>query len=362
MLTLKGKYNEAKVFTDNVDEVSQGQIIKLLSEEIFADRKIRIMPDVHAGAGCVIGFTMELSDKAVPNLVGVDIGCGVLTVKLRDKEIDLGKLDEVIRKHVPSGFTIHEKEDDKNRYIFSQLGGDQTIAEVDKERAIKSIGTLGGGNHFIEVGRDEQGYLYLFIHTGSRKFGLEIAKYHQNVAKEMNDRGELSYLTEQPLWDYLDDMKRAQRYASVNRKEIARAIINNMGLQTDSAFDTVHNYIDLEDRILRKGAVAAHKGTKIVIPLNMRDGVIVAIGKGNPDWNYTAPHGAGRLYSRGEAKRKFALEEFETEMSEVYSTSISQNTLDESPMAYKDMQEIISAIGDTVEIKTIVKPIYNFKA
>lgn len=362
MIELKGKYNTAKVFTDNVDSTSQGQIIQLLSNEAFKDSKIRIMPDVHAGAGCVIGFTMELKDKIVPNLVGVDIGCGVYTVKLKDKNLDLEKLDKVIRERVPSGFSIHNEINQDRKEIGEAIGIENTAAETDLNRAYNSIGTLGGGNHFIEVGKDEEGFLYLFIHTGSRKFGLDIAKHHQNIAKEMNPQGELSYLEGAYALYYLHDMDKAQRYAAENRKQIAKAIITGMGLQVQRSFDTVHNYINLEDKILRKGAVAAHKGAELVIPLNMRDGVILAEGKGNKDWNFTAPHGAGRIYSRGQAKRTFKLEDFENEMQGIYSTSVSESTLDESPMAYKKMSEIVNAIGDTVEIKRIIKPIYNFKA
>ena len=335
MITLKGKYNTAKVYNDNVDSKSQGQIINLLSNEAFEGSKIRIMPDVHAGAGCVIGFTMELKDKVVPNLVGVDIGCGVLTVKLKEKEIDFEKLDKVIKNKVPHGFSVHDTANSVRRVKASNLRVKETFAEVDIDRATKSIGTLGGGNHFIEVGKDDEGYLYLFIHTGSRKFGLEIAKYHQNVAKNSNPHGDLSYLEDYAVDNYLHDMEIAQKYAAENRIAIASAIIGGMDLNIEDSFDTVHNYINMRDRILRKGAVSAHKDEQLVIPLNMRDGVILAEGKGNEDWNYTAPHGAGRIYSRGQAKRELSLEDFETEMEGIYSTSVSAKTLDESPMAYK---------------------------
>jgi len=362
MIELKGKYNTAKIYTDNVDSKSKGQIIDLLSREAFKDSKIRIMPDVHAGAGCVIGFTMELKDKVVPNLVGVDIGCGVLTIKIKEKDIDFKKLDEVIRKEVPHGFSVHDTPNNVRNMKASNLNVKRTFADVDVERAEKSIGTLGGGNHFIEVGRDDEDYLYIFIHTGSRKFGLEIAKYHQKIAKETSPGEELSYLTDYRATDYLYDMDIAQKYAKENRVSIGSTIVRAMNFNIEDSFDTVHNYINMEDRILRKGAVSAHKGERLVIPLNMRDGVILAEGKGNEDWNYTAPHGAGRIYSRSRAKRELSLKDFEQEMEGVYSTSVSSKTLDESPMAYKEMSEIVDAVGDTVNIKKIIKPVYNFKA
>ncbi|MFW6046697.1 MAG: RtcB family protein [Candidatus Woesearchaeota archaeon] len=362
MIDLKGKYNIARVFTDNIDATSQGQIINLLSNEAFANTKIRIMPDVHAGAGCVIGFSMEVADKIVPNLVGVDIGCGVLTVVLDDDFVDVHELDKVIKQEIPSGFSIHEDINEYREYTSSFLNLYSTTVETNVNRAKHSIGTLGGGNHFIELGATSRGQYMLFIHTGSRNFGLQIAQAHQKIAKKETGLGDLSYLEGRLKDNYLHDMKIAQKYAAENRVAIANTIISEMKLNPKEMFDTVHNYIDMKDQVLRKGAVSARKDEKLVIPLNMRDGVIIAKGKGNPDWNNTAPHGAGRLYSRSQAKKEFNLEDFKQEMEEVYSTSVNESTLDESPMAYKSATEILQNIKDTVEVIEVVKPIYNYKA
>jgi len=364
---LKGMFNEAKVFTDNIDETSRTQIIKLLDQEAFQGHKIRIMPDLHAGAGCVIGLSMELKDKVVPNLVGVDIGCGVLTLKLKERTISMEKLDEVIKKVIPSGKQVHNRLDPRLKRLADQIGVHHVKAKVNHERAIKSIGTLGGGNHFIEVGQAKDHSLYLFIHTGSRHFGFQIANYYQNMAQNQHKdlpkgQKDLSYLTGRDMKDYLHDMSIAQTYAAKNRETIAEALISAMGLDVIERFDTVHNYIDFTDNIIRKGAVPARSGQQLVVPLNMKDGVILAVGKGNSDWNQTAPHGAGRLYSRKDAKERLSLSDFKKTMEGVYTTSVSKKTLDEAPAAYKNMREIIDNTKDTMEIIDMIKPVYSFKA
>lgn len=391
MIELTGKFNTAKVFTDIVDEAAISQIITLLNQEFIAGSKVRIMPDVHAGAGCTIGTTMTVADKTVPNLVGVDIGCGVLTVPIyTEPKLDLTKLDRVIREYIPSGFNIHEKV----QFEHHQL--EALRAPVDIERANRSVGTLGGGNHFIEIDEDTRGYRYLLIHSGSRHLGLEIAKYYQEEAikqlrngnaREIIDRlraqgrlteieaavqkvkakgngvpSELAYVSEQLFDDYIHDMKIAQNFARINREVIMWEIMIHLPIATGSTFHTVHNYIDTENLILRKGAVSAQKGEKLIIPINMRDGSLLCVGKGNPDWNYSAPHGAGRLFSRAKAKEVFSVDDFAAEMKGVFTTSVGQATLDECPMAYKRMEDIAGNIGDTVEVVERLLPIYNFKA
>lgn len=388
------KEKNLKIFTDNIDEKALGQIHTLMEQEAFSDLKVRIMPDVHAGSGCVIGFTSELGDKIVPNIVGVDIGCGMLTVELGNIDINFKDLDTVIKEYIPSGFDVFDDEQELDINL-------EELRAFDKIRKIswikRSMGTLGGGNHFIEVGQDEEGNKYLVIHSGSRNLGLQIAKYYQNLAIESLSRPDsglrddlikrlkaegrqreiskelkklkpknivpkdLAYLEGQNAQDYLHDMKMAQRYASQNRKEMALAICVNMGWRVVSAFETVHNYIG-EDNIVRKGAISAYAGEKVLIPINMRDGCIIGIGKGNEDWNYSAPHGAGRIMSRTEAHKTLSLETFEDDMKNVYTSTAVQATLDESPRAYKPMQEIIDNIQDTVEVIKIIKPIYNYKA
>ena len=397
MNELKGKYSSAKIFTDLVEEKALEQIVTLLDQEFVTDSKIRIMPDVHAGAGCTIGTTMTIRDKVCPNLVGVDIGCGMLTVSLDDKEIVLEKLDRAIRENVPSGFNIRDTE---HRYAkHTYLNKLICSGHVGIERAKRSIGTLGGGNHFIEVDRDDEGNLYLVIHSGSRHLGLEVAGYYQQLAEEqlcgrdknsvkdliesLKEQGrhseiagelkklksstttvpkDLSYVSGQLFDDYIHDMKIVQAYAKWNRNAIANVILDCLKLHPIDDFSTVHNYIDTDDMILRKGAVSAREGELLLIPINMRDGSLLCVGKGNPDWNYSAPHGAGRLMSRSEAKRTYSVDEFTRSMNGIYTTSISYDTLDECPMAYKPIESIVENIGDTVEIKKIIRPIYNFKA
>ncbi len=367
------------------------------------------MPDVHAGAGCVIGFTGNLGDKVIPNIVGVDIGCGMLCVELGNIELDLEKLDTIIHKFIPSGFEVHKE----RKIKFDKLQQLKCYRELkDTKRLERSIGTLGGGNHFIEVDIDNDNNKYLVIHTGSRNLGKQVAEYYQELAnqlcnynlgeykekkqeliKEYKEQGkrqciqsaleelkkeyqvsknkipkDLAYLDGKYREDYLYDMKICQEFAILNRMSIAKTILCHLWnrMEVDSrnwdSFETIHNYISFEDNIVRKGAISARKGEKVLIPMNMRDGCIIGIGKGNDDWNQSAPHGAGRIMSRMQAKKTFKIEEFKNSMKEIYTTSVNESTLDEAPMVYKPMQEIIDCIGDTVEIIKIIKPIYNFKA
>ncbi len=391
MIEIKGKYNSAKVFTNNLEEKAAGQILELCNQEFVKTSKIRIMPDTHAGAGCTIGTTMTIKDKIVPNLVGVDIGCGMFVTMIEKTNMDFFKLDNVIRRFVPSGFDVREKPHEYNAFVdISDL---KCKEHVNLERASLSIGTLGGGNHFIEVNKDDKDNLYLVVHSGSRHLGKQIAEYYQNratkeIVRKSNDeiisllksKGKekeiqleiekeraklcdaLSYVQGETFKDYIHDMHIAQLFAEYNRKAIAEVIIREMNFNVEGSFTTIHNYIDMAEMILRKGAISAKKGEKVIIPINMRDGSILAIGKGNHDWNQSAPHGAGRLMSRKQAKLKLSLEEFKNSMEGIYTTSLSIDTLDEAPSAYKTMEEIIDNIQDTVEISKIIKPIYNFKA
>lgn len=387
-----------RIFTDNVEEKALQQIHTLCEHPAFSDCKVRIMPDVHAGAGCVIGFTADLGNKVIPNVVGVDIGCGMLTVCLGNIDIDFNKLDSVIRENVPSGMQVHES-------VQEDVGSTglkcwQSLRNVDWLN--RSLGTLGGGNHFIEIDEDNEDNKYLVIHTGSRNLGKQVCDYYQNLAvsnligknklqndiaelvkeyknngrdseienaikklkserKEYNIPKELCYLVGLDREDYLHDMKICQRFAELNRYRIAKAIMGNMGWEMLDSFETVHNYIG-DDNIVRKGAIAAYKGQRVLIPMNMRDGCIIGIGKGNEDWNFSAPHGAGRIMSRNAARENISMEEYKSSMKDIYSTCVNKSTIDESPMAYKPMEEIVDNIKDTVEIEQIIKPIYNFKA
>lgn len=398
MLELKGKYNKAKVFTNIINEKAIDQIITLLNQPMAEGEQIRIMPDVHAGAGCTIGTTMTITDKAVPNLVGVDIGCGMETVCLKETHIEVQKLDKFIRSHIPSGFSVRKK---IHKYMEKiNLNDLYCINHINYDRAEKSLGTLGGGNHFIEANRNEDGLIYIVIHSGSRHLGLEVANYYQEEAyrwlngcsekdkdeliarlkaegKEKQIQKELKKMknvkctnvpkplayTQGELFEqYIHDMKLVQEYAILNRNAMMDDIVKEMGLHIKDHFTTVHNYIDTENMILRKGAVSAQNGEVLLIPINMRDGSLICTGKGNPDWNYSAPHGAGRILSRGEARSTLTLSEFKKQMEGIYSTSVSRDTIDESPMAYKSMDDIVSNIGDTVNVDSIIKPIYNFKA
>lgn len=357
MIELRGKYNNAIVYTDNIEQEAISQIITLLNQPFADQNPIRFMPDVHAGKGCTIGFTMKMDKIVCPNLVGVDIGCGVLVAKLGNIDIDFEKLDRVIRERVPFGFNVHDYQRPfhlEDLMMYDSLG--------NKDSILKSLGTLGSGNHYIEINVDEHNDKYLVIHSGSRNLGVQVCEHYQKMAREKCTRAAkgLEYLTGQDYEDYTHDMMITQRYAKANRRRMAGEIIENMGWEILEIFQTIHNYID-EEGYVRKGAVSARLGEKLIIPLNMRDGSLICVGKGNPDWNYSAPHGAGRILSRGKAKRELDLETFQNEMEGVYSTCIDKARLDESPMAYKDYKEIISNIGDTVDIISHIKPLYNFK-
>jgi RNA-splicing ligase RtcB len=368
MIELQGKYNTAKVFTDNVESTAISQIINLLNQPFVDGASIRIMSDVHAGAGCVIGFTADLQNMVIPNLIGVDIGCGVLVVDITDLNIDIPELDNYIHNNIPAGFSIHTSavsniinkyKDFENMFCFDNL--------YKNERFGLAIGTLGSGNHYIEVDRsDKTGKTYLVIHTGSRNMGKQVADYYQKIAieKQTASQKDLCYLTDTDKDNYLHDMKICQEYAIANRATIAYLVLAhfNAHMKKQDNFTTVHNYVNFEDGIMRKGAVSAKLNERLIIPMNMRDGSLLCLGKGNEDWNKSAPHGAGRIMSRGQAKRTINLGDYEESMEGIYTTCVNQGTLDESPMAYKPMQEIIDNIGDTVDIVDIIKPIYNFKA
>ena len=396
MLELRGKYGQALIYTDVVDQASVSQVMSLLNQPYTAGSRIRMMPDIHAGMGCTIGTTMTIGDKICPNLVGVDIGCGMETVRVRESRMELQKLDKIIRQEIPSGFAIRDK---AHRYA-SEVPLEELCCfkHIDLSRAEKSIGTLGGGNHFIEADKDDDGQIYIVIHSGSRHLGVEIAQYYQNAAfkalknnnqaiqdridalraegRETEIQGtiqalkdqkipipkELAYVEGDLMEQYLHDMKIAQEFAAVNRRAMMDVILKEMKLHEEERFTTVHNYIDTEQKILRKGAVSAMEGETLLIPINMRDGSLICTGKGNPDWNLSAPHGAGRLMSRGDAKASFTVSQYKKEMEGIYTTSVSRSTLDECPMAYKRMEDIVDNIEPTVTIEKIITPIYNFKA
>lgn len=372
-MILKGDYNYAKVFIKSIDKKSKEQIIELLNQEIFEHVKIRIMPDVHAGIGCVIGFTADLGERIIPNLVGVDIGCGMLALNLGDIEIDFNALDRFIRAEIPYGKSVNNRviaDLDKKFAKTLKILSEKTRG--DYNRNLCSLGSLGSGNHFIEINVDKNHDKWLVIHSGSRNLGHKVATYHQNKADNYCSRHKtynklpkhLRFLEGDLREDYLKDMAIAQRYASINREVMARQILKHLHLDFDAIdmFETVHNYINFEDQIVRKGAVAAYENQKILIPINMRDGSIIAIGKGNEEWNYSAPHGAGRLMSRKQAQNKISIEQFRKEMSDIWTTSVKKSTLDEAPMAYKPIEIILNAIEPSVQVIDIIKPLYNFKA
>lgn len=383
--------NVTKVFAKTFEEEAAMQVIDLCNSSAYLDSKIRIMPDAHAGKGCVIGTTMTIKDKVTPNLVGVDIGCGMLCVKLMTKELNLKEIDDFITNKIPHGNAVR-----KSAVRYFDLTELKCIDSVNVERAQLSIGTLGGGNHFIEINKDDNGTLYLVIHSGSRNLGVQVCNHYQKIAeskcdekdkrrkeiisdlkkqgrqfeisaalnileKEQLDK-EIPYLFGIDFDNYINDMQIVQNFASINRVEIALAIINEFNLGVIDHFETIHNYINMNDMILRKGSVSAYFGEKILIPMNMRDGSLICVGKGNEDWNYSAPHGAGRLMSRSKAKEVINMDEFNASMGGIYSTSVCRETLDEAPQVYKPMSEIIEAIKPTVRIIDVIKPIYNFKS
>ena len=400
MLEIKGKKNTALCYATVVEEEAIEQIRRMCDYKFTEGSKIRIMPDVHAGKGCTIGTTMTVVDKAVPNVVGVDIGCGMYTVNLGKADIDLEKFDEAAH-FVPSGMNVWE-----GRQERFNLTGLSCYRELkDAKRLERSLGTLGGGNHFIEIDRAADGTNYMVIHSGSRNLGKQVAELYQRLAinlsrgygdylekrdeiirtyKEQGRKTEiqaalkqlhwevyesetpipedLCYLSGKYLEDYLFDVVICQRFARRNREKMAEVILERTGIVGGEAFHTIHNYIDTEEMILRKGAIAAHKGEKVLIPINMRDGSVLAIGKGNPEWNYSAPHGAGRVMSRTKAKNTLSMEEYQETMKGIYTTSVNENTLDEAPMAYKSLEDIIDVIRESVDVIDVMKPIYNFKA
>ena len=395
-MEIKGKYGTAKIFTNLVDDETIKQVYGLLNSPISQNANVRIMPDCHAGAGCVIGTTMQITDKVCPNIVGVDIGCGVFTVYLGENDIDLQKLDQFIKQNIPHGFGVNEEEDEFVKRFVKALKCYDSL--TNKDRIYKSLGTLGGGNHFIEIDIDDEGGKYLLVHSGSRNLGLQIAKFYQNeatkllkqkdneevkiiietlksqnkhneIAETLKNRvykrewaKELDYLEGEMLNNYLNDMQLVQTFAYLNRETIARKISSYLKIGITLDFDTVHNYIDTATMILRKGAVSAEECKPLIIPINMRDGALICEGKGNVDWNYSAPHGAGRVLSRSQAKATLTEKEFVETMEGIYTTTANINTIDEAPMVYKPIESIIENIGDTVEIVKIIKPIYNFKA
>lgn len=368
MIIIKGKYNEAKVFTDNLEESAREQIQTLCDQPFVEGSKIRIMPDVHAGAGSTIGTTMTIIDKVVPNLVGVDIGCGMETIRLADSKVDWIELDRLVRERIPAGYKIRKRPHPYLQEIdllkLRARDGGKNDSKLKMDRAYRSLGTLGGGNHFIEGNRDEQGRLYIVVHSGSRHLGLQIAQYYQRVAQKEQPHSprDLAYLQGQSMEDYCHDMQIMQEYAVLNRKAMIDVIVQGMGLEVEEDFTTTHNYIDMDNMILRKGAISARKGELALIPFNMRDGSFICRGKGNPDWNYSAPHGAGRIMSRTQARKELSLKTLHEDMADVYTTSVNRSTLDESPDAYKPMEEISALIKDTVEVLHHIKPEYNFKA
>ena len=404
-MIIEGKYGEAKVFANTIDDGARNQIKTLLDQDFIKGSQVRIMSDVHMGVGCVIGFTANLKDKVIPNIVGVDIGCGVLTVELGAIDLNLEKLDQLIYSQVPSGTSMHRRK----VVEFPPLYDLKIFRELDNiERLENSVGTLGGGNHFIELGEDSKGIKYLTIHSGSRNLGTQVARYYQCLAIDMCSgrddynaqreeliasfkewgenaaikpalkRFEREYKSREPAYPkelcflkgkqrdaYLHDMHICQEYAQKNRETLGEIILNNL-FKRDLAdfphFHTVHNNINFKDNIIRKGAISAYEGERLLIPINMRDGSILGVGRGISDWNYSAPHGAGRVQSRTEAKAKLSLDDFKETMRGIYSTSIHKGTLDESPAAYKGIDQILEAIGESVEVVDIIKPLYNFKS
>ena len=400
MEEIRGKFNTAISFAKVIEDEAREQIRRMCNYEFTRESKIRIMPDVHAGKGCTIGTTMTVTDKAVPNIVGVDIGCGMYTVKLETDLLDFEKIDEAAH-YIPSRRNVWDSRQEK--FDLTELNCYRELKET--RRIEKSLGTLGGGNHFIEIDKAADGTFYLVIHTGSRNLGKQVAEFYQHLAidlargkeeffnqkeevidsykaagrkKEIKSKLEemekeyrrkkasmpedLCFVYGKYFHRYLHDMELCQTFARRNRELIAKILLGKTGITGGEAFHTVHNYIDVEELIIRKGAIAAHKGEKVLIPINMRDGSVLAVGKGNAEWNFSAPHGAGRILSRTEAKALIDMEEYKESMAGIYTTSISEGTLDESPQAYKSLDDIIDVIDDTVDIVEVMKPVYNFKA
>lgn len=414
-LTLQGKYNTATIYTHNIEETAIGQVIGMLNEVITENTTVAIMPDVHAGKGSTIGTTIKLPEnrkdwKVCPNITGVDLGCSMRAVKLKEQDINLEKLDDIINELIPAGQNIYDKAQVNTKQLYKLLGCLSFPLEGEKlDRVIRSCGTLGGGNHYIELGTDSNNQHWLTVHTGSRALGVIVATHHQKIAegllsenKKINQEiidyltqngrtaeiqaalnshnknnvipnyvktkkrpvinTELAYLDGKELDNYLNDVKIAQEYSTISRKLILKRICDAMNFTVVDGFESMHNYIDIDNGIIRKGATSAQNGERLIIPINMRDGSIFATGKGNIDWNFSAPHGAGRILSRSKAKEQLSLDDYKETMSGIYTTSIGESTLDEAPFAYKPIDEILEAITDTVTVDEIVKPIYNFKA
>ena len=397
-MIIEGKVSSAVAYASVIEQEAIDQIRRMCDYDFTAGSKIRIMPDVHAGKGCTIGTTMTICGKAVPNVVGVDIGCGMYTVKLNELTIDFMRFDEAAH-YVPSGTNVWEGR--KESFDLEALRCFRALK--DTRRLQRSLGTLGGGNHFIEIDRSSDGTLYLVIHTGSRNLGKQVAEHYQQLAVELHQGREeyfkkrdaiiaeykangqrkeiqkalkalrwtdkpltipedLCYVYGQYLDDYLHDVEICQQFARRNRELIAGILLDRAGLTGGEAFHTIHNYIDTKEMILRKGAIAAHKGEKVLIPINMRDGSVLATGRGNTDWNYSAPHGAGRLMSRTAARQTLSMDAYASAMEGIYTTSVNPSTIDEAPMAYKSIDDIIGVIQDSVDVIDVMKPVYNFKA
>ena len=389
--------NDLKIFTENIEPEAVNQVYNLITQPPFDGAKVRIMPDVHMGVNCVVGFTSTFTDKIIPNVLGSDLGCGMLTVYLGSGDISLKALDDFIRAKIPCGSNF--RKESGGEPLVKKLNCFKELRNFD--RLYGSLGTLGGGNHFIEVDQGDDGGLYLVIHSGSRNLGMQVAKIYQRlavndcktcadeeksaVAERLKACGkqaeipsafeqisakyahrtkipnEFCYLDGENMRSYMHDLKICQEFAVLNRRKMADDILKFLRVSRAQSFETVHNFIDT-DNIIRKGAIPANKGQRVIIPMNMRDGCLIAVGKGNPDWNNSAPHGAGRLFKRSEAKNYFTVDEFRANMDGIYTTSVGASTLDESPMVYKPMDEIVRLIEPTVEIEAIIKPIYNFKA
>ena len=397
MKIIEGKYTNALVYSDTAEDSALGQVQALCNQPFTKDSKIRLMPDIHAGKGCTIGTTMTYTDKICPNIVGVDISCGMLVVQLKEKRVNLPELDSCIRKNIPAGYRQIRKK--THKFARDSRIEELTVYPGDYMYCQRSISTLGAGNHFLELDIDATGNLYLVIHSGSRNAGSNVCKVHQDKAykalkkqyqngideiiryyNEINETDkiegaiqqykdthaepihELAYVEGENLDKYIHDMIIMEHYADLNRKAIAEVIMSELGLHEVDSFTTVHNYVDVENKIIRKGAVSAQHGERLIIPMNMRDGALICVGKGNPDWNNSAPHGAGRLMSRAEARQSFTVSAYKESMQGIFTTSVGSDTIDECPMVYKPMEEIVSQIKDTVEIVKVIKPIYNFKA
>lgn len=365
MKIVKGKFADAIIFTDDVETYAEAQVKMICDHEAAAESTIRMMPDIHPGKVGPIGLTMAVTDKVIPQLLGVDIGCGMTCVKLNKERAEFQKLDRVIQENVPSGFSVRKNAHHMaEEFSYEEL---HCINHINVERAGKSLGSLGGGNHFIELDRGEDNSMYLTVHTGSRHLGEEVAEYYTKLANRfLKEQGKevpyyMSYLEGRNKTDYLEDLQIIQRYAEWNRQIIVKEILKGMKWKAVEQFSVAHNYLDTEG-ILRKGAISARNGERVIIPINMKEGIILGIGKGNAEWNESAPHGSGRRLKREEVKNQYTVSEFKKEMKGIYSSCVGADTLDEAPFAYRSITEIAEQIKDTVDITNQLIPIYNFKA